>query len=328
MTRTTQTVVSRPARRTSVLLLGAALALLPVTGMPHHADARPGGGSSFGSRGSRTYSAPPPTATSPYGGTPMQRSITPQSPGPGYGMGAPSAFPRSPYGTPYAAMSRPHPFANGFLGGLLGAGLFGVLFGHGIAGGLHGGGSFLGVLIQLLLLGLLIGWLVRRFGGGGRTAMPTQAGPYGQGTYGQGMPGPSSAQVTITPDDYRAFQRLLLDIQAAWSQQNLPALQHMATPEMVGYFNAQLSDLASRGARNVVSDVRFEQGDLSEAWSENGFDYATVAIRYSMVDITTDMTGHVIDGSSTERVTATELWTFVRPSRGGAWLLSAIQQAR
>ncbi|MFS3136739.1 Tim44 domain-containing protein [Gluconacetobacter sacchari] len=304
-------------RRFGILLLGAALALSPL--LAHGADARPGGGGSIGSRGSRTYSAPAPTQTAPYGASPMQRSITPPSSG-GY-MNGPSSYPRSPFGAPYGSpyAARPHPFASGFLGGMLGAGLFGVLFGHGIAGGLTGGGSFLGLLIQLLLLGLLVGWLVRRFGGGARQRAAVASGP----GYG---PGPAAAQVTITPDDYRAFQRLLLDIQAAWSQQNLPALQHMATPEMVGYFNAQLSDLASRGARNVVSDVRFEHGDLSEAWSENGLDYATVAIRYSMVDITTDMTGRVIDGSSTERVTITELWTFMRPTRGGAWLLSAIQQ--
>jgi predicted lipid-binding transport protein (Tim44 family) len=312
----------RRARRAAILLLGTALAAAPMLGLPHGADARPGGGLSMGSRGSRTYSAPATTTTSPYGASPMQQSITPQSPSTYGGYGAPSGFARSPYGMPYGSAfgARPHPFANGFVGGLLGAGLFGVLFGHGIAGGLHGGGSFMGFLIQLILLGLLIGWLVRRFSGGVRRTAPMPVGPYGQGT--------SPDQVTITPDDYRAFQQLLLDVQAAWSQQNLSALQHMATPEMVGYFNAQLSQLASRGARNVVSDVRFEQGDLSEAWSEKGFDYATVAIRYSMVDITTDMTGRVIDGSSTERVSATELWTFIRSARGGAWLLSAIQQAR
>lgn len=323
MTIPTRTVRPRLARRAAFLLLGAALAIAQ-GGLAYQADARPGGGVSLGSRGSRTYSAPAPTTTAPYGAAPMQRSITPQSPSPSGGYsGNPSAFPRSPYGAPYGApYARPHPFAGGFLGGLLGAGLFGVLFGHGIAGGLHGGGSFFGFLIQLLLLGLLVGWLVRRFSGGAarRMSMPAAPGAYGQG--------PAPDQLTVTPDDYRAFQRLLVDIQAAWSQQNLPALQHMATPEMVGYFNAQLSELASRGARNVVSDVRFERGDLAEAWSENGFDYATVAMRYSMVDITTDMVGHVIDGSSTERVTTTELWTFVRPSRGGAWLLSAIQQAR
>ena len=314
----------RNARRSGILLLGAALAVLPL--LPHGADARPGGGSSMGSRGSRTYSAPAPTQTSPYGASPMQRSITQPSSG-GYANG-PSSYPRSPFGAPYGSpyAARPHPFASGFLGGMLGAGLFGVLFGHGIAGGLTGGGSFFGLLIQLLLLGLLISWLVRRFGGRARQGASIAA-PPGYG-YGQGGPSAAAAQVTITPDDYRAFQRLLMDIQAAWSQQNLPALQHMATPEMVGYFNAQLSDLASRGARNIVSDVRFDHGDLSEAWSENGFDYATVAMRYSMVDITTDMTGRVIDGSSTERVTITELWTFMRPTRGGAWLLSAIQQTR
>ncbi|MBB2204572.1 Tim44 domain-containing protein [Gluconacetobacter takamatsuzukensis] len=317
---TTPSQPVRTARRLGVLLLGTALAVLPL--LSHGADARPGGGSSIGSRGSRTYSAPAPTQTAPYGAAPMQRSITQPSSG-GY-MNGPSSYPRSPYGAPYGSpyAARPHPFASGFLGGMLGAGLFGVLFGHGIAGGLHGGGSFLGMLVQLLLLGLLIGWLVRRFGGGARQGAPIAAPP----SYGQA--GPSGAPVTITPDDYRAFQRLLMDVQAAWSQQNLPALQHMATPEMVGYFNAQLSDLASRGARNVVSDVRFEHGDLSEAWSESGFDYATVAMRYSMIDITTDMTGRVIDGSSTERVSVTELWTFMRPSRGGGWLLSAIQQTR
>jgi predicted lipid-binding transport protein (Tim44 family) len=79
--------------------------------------------------------------------------------------------------------------------------------------------------------------------------------------------------------------------------------------------------------RNVVSDVRLLQGDLAQAWAEQGRDYATVAMKFSMVDITVDATGRVVDGNPNEHVTATELWTFVR-SRGGRWILSAIQQAR
>jgi predicted lipid-binding transport protein (Tim44 family) len=35
----------------------------------------------------------------------------------------------------------------------------------------------------------------------------------------------------------------------------------------------------------------------------------------------------VVDGSPSERVRVTKLWTFVR-ARGGHWILSAIQQAR
>ena len=50
-------------------------------------------------------------------------------------------------------------------------------------------------------------------------------------------------------------------------------------------------------------------------------------MRFSMIDVTRDASGRVIDGSLREHVTATEMWTFVRSS-GGQWILSAIQQAR
>ncbi len=96
---------------------------------------------------------------------------------------------------------------------------------------------------------------------------------------------------------------------------------------MVSYFADQLSDYASRGQRNTVTDVRLLSGDLSQAWAEQGRDYATVAMRFAMIDVTRDTTGRIVDGSPTEHVTATELWTFVR-SHGGRWILSAIQQAR
>ena len=79
--------------------------------------------------------------------------------------------------------------------------------------------------------------------------------------------------------------------------------------------------------RNVVNDVRLVSGDLAQAWTEQGRDYATVAMRFSMVDVTRDSAGRVVDGSPDEHVTATEIWTFVR-SRGGHWILSAIQQTR
>src|SRR5712691_5273650 len=52
------------------------------------ADARIGGGGSSGSRGSRTFSAPPSTTTAPGAAQPFNRTITqPGSPG----LGAPAA---------------------------------------------------------------------------------------------------------------------------------------------------------------------------------------------------------------------------------------------
>ena len=133
--------------------------------------------------------------------------------------------------------------------------------------------------------------------------------------------------IEIAPADYQAYEQTLGAVQAAWSRHDLDALRGLATPEMVGYFAEQLADQASRGVRNSVSDVRLIQGDLAQAWSERGRDYASVAMRFSMIDVTRDAAGRVVDGSPAEHVTATELWTFVR-ARGGRWLLSAIQQAR
>ncbi|MFT9161178.1 MAG: TIM44-like domain-containing protein, partial [Acetobacter sp.] len=238
-------------------------------------------------------------------------------------MAAPFARPMMPY-------QNRHPFLTGFAGGFLGAGLFGLLSGHGFMGGVHGLFSLVGLLIQVGLVVMLVMWLVRRFSGGRPAGSAFNPGnPMGAGPAAARPTGtPTGNPIQIGTADYQMFQQTLLDIQTAWNQQNISAMQRMATPEMVSYFNEQLATLASQGARNVVSDVRFLQGDLAEAWAENGMDYATVAMRYSLIDLTTNAMGQVIDGSSTEPVTITELWTFTRPSRGGRWLLSAIQQAR
>jgi len=143
-----------------------------------------------------------------------------------------------------------------------------------------------------------------------------------------GFAGPAGPPpIEIGEQDYKVFERLLQNIQAAWSRHDLGALRSLVTPEMLSYFSEQLADQASHGARNEVSDVKLLQGDLAQAWREGSRDYATVAMRFSMVDVTRDASGQVIDGSLLEHITATEVWTFVRAS-GGQWILSAIQQAR
>ena len=82
------------------------------------------------------------------------------------------------------------------------------------------------------------------------------------------------------------------------------------------YFNQDLSDNAKRGVRNEVSGVKLLQRDLSEAWRENGSDYATVAMRFSHIDATVDRaTGQVVSGDRTRPTEATEFWTFRRDDR-------------
>lgn len=307
-------------RTRAMLAASLAIALALAPGL---AFARAGGGASMGSRGGFTYSAPPSTSTAPYSAAPMQRSMTaqPAPVSPGYGgQGATQGFGGARSG-----------FASGLMGGLIGAGIGGMLFGHGMFGGLSGGSSFLGLLIQLALLYFVGRWLFRMFRSrqpavaGGPAMFTPNAGPVPQA--GRGSVGPSGPPIRIEPADYQAYEALLQRIQAAWSAQDLATLRTMVTPEMLGYFGEQLADQASRGVRNTVTDVHLVKGDLSEAWNEQGRDYATVAMEFSMIDATTDVQGRVVDGSATEHVKATELWTFVR-SRGGNWILSAIQQAR
>jgi predicted lipid-binding transport protein (Tim44 family) len=327
--RVTQPQSIATMRRTSAVL--AAIAVLALALTPGLADARAGSGGSFGSRGSNTWSAPPSTNTAPGGGQMMQRSVTPNTPynnSPGFnsrGFNSPGFG-----GQGFGGRS---PFMSGLMGGLIGAGIGGLLFGHGfLGGGGLGFGGFLGFLLQIFLIVMVVRFLLRWF----RNRSPVTAGGPGlfarsgfPGGAGGGMPaaGPAGQPIAISPADYQAYEQLLVAVQAAWTAHDLPALQRIATPEMVSVFAEQLAEQTSRGVRNSVSDVRLVQGDLAEAWQESGRQYATVAMRFSMIDVTFDAGGRVVDGSPTEHVTATELWTFLRVP-GGQWVLSAIQQAR
>jgi len=77
-------------------------------------------------------------------------------------------------------------------------------------------------------------------------------------------------------------------------------------------------------ASRFLWEVR--RGDLAEAWRQGDDDYATVAMRYSIVERTLDRaSGGMVDGDTNPQE-ATELWTF-RRTLGGQWVLSAVQQA-
>ena len=307
-------------RRPSALLSAALVAALALA--PSLADARAGGGGSFGSRGGRSFSAPPVTNTAPFAASPLDRSLTPRPQAPGYTPGY--------AGTPMGAPARSG-FGSGLLGGLLGVGIGSMLFGGGFMGNGSGFG-FIGLLLQLVLLFFVGRWILRRVLGQRMAfaGMPRMGQPVAQGA-AYAAPGGIGARpaptVNIGPADYAAYDQLLQSVQAAWTAHDIRALSQLTTPEMASYFGEQLAEQTSRGWTNSVTDVRLEKGDLSEAWAENGREYATVAMRFSMLDVTRDQSGRVVDGDAATRNIATELWTFIR-APGGRWLLSAIQQAR
>src|SRR5665811_1961960 len=194
------------------------------------ADARVGGGFSGGSRGTRTFSAPPATSTAPTA-APIQRSMT--QPGSAAPIGQ--------------AAARPGFFGGGLFGGLaagfLGAGLFGMLFGHGLFGGMGGFASIIGLLLQIALVvivaRLLFAWWQRRNmpAPAYAAAHPATGHAFGGlgAMLGGGNAAPAGEPLTIDKADYDAFEKLLGDVQAAFSVEDLAALRAKVTPEMVSY---------------------------------------------------------------------------------------------
>lgn len=329
-------LISLARRGRVVAVLAGALLLVPVL-----AEARPGGKGGFGSRGTRTYSAPAPTNTAPNGAQPFQRSTAPT---PSPSMAGPAA------GAAGAAAqaARPSMARNLMMGvgaGLLGAGLFGMLSGAGFFSGLASLAGILGFLLQIALIGGAIFLAIRFFRRRSEPQLATAGGPMAReairpqsnpragmmgaamGATGGGAAGSKPVEITLDGEDFNHFERLLGEINTAYSNENQQALAERLTPEMAGYFADDIAENAGKGLVDRVSDVKLLQGDLSEAWREDNFEYATVAMRFSLINALTERaTGRVVDGNATTPQEVSEHWTFVR-SRGGPWKLSGIQQA-
>src|SRR5262249_49216875 len=196
------------------------------------ADARAGRGGSLGSRGTKSLTTAPPTATAPGGGTALQRTTA--QPGPTTGAHSPGLF--------GGAFNRPGLFG-GLLGGFLGAGLLGLLFGHGLFGGMGSIASIFGLLLQIALVvivaRLIWGWWQRRqtpaYAG---APMMRDAPPNYQSQSGYAAPGggtPSGGGVDLHASDYDTFERLLGVVQTAYGAEDINTLRQHATPEMVSY---------------------------------------------------------------------------------------------
>ena len=307
-----------------VQAIAVALALaVPLVAAVSSADARVGGGFSSGSRGRRTFSPPPSTSTAPGSAQPFNRTFT-QPGSPGLGTSAPAGG---------GFFNRP---GRGMLGGLaagfLGAGLLGMLFGGGLFGGLGGLSSIFGLLLQIglivIVVRLAMSWWQRRH---------ETASAYAGGRRGRAAHRASAARPAVSDWDRAARRsrsclptmRRSSACSATFRRRGRTRMSRSCTrwrrPEMVSYFTKDLEANRARNVVNKVSGTKLLQGDLAEAWREGDTDFASVAMRFSMIDKTVDRSsGRLVEGSE-QPTEATEVWTFLR-TRGGNWELSAIQQ--
>ena len=330
-------------RRFKHVFAVAAIAMAVSLTAVDFAEARRGGG--FGSRGSRTFNTPAITRTAPNPAAPVDRTMTPRT--------------QQNAATPNAARPQNQNrglfggLAGGLLGGLFLGGLFGMLMGSGFGGA----AGFLGMLLQIALIAGLAMLAMRFFA---RRQQPAASGPAGaaqrnayeapqqqrgpsfqiptRGSLGGGAAAAGAAlaprqasdatdEIGVTGRDFDQFEKLLHEVQAAYAAEDYAALRAITTPEAMSYLAEELGENATNGLKNEVRDVTLLQGDLSEAWRENGQEYATVAMRYSSIDYMRDRSsGAVAQGDPDNATETVEVWTFVRkPARD--WQLSAIQTA-
>jgi predicted lipid-binding transport protein (Tim44 family) len=333
--------------RTAIAIVAASLIAVAPAASFAKAGSTSGGGMSAGSRGSQTNSVPP--SSGPQRAQPIERTTT-QTP-----ATAPARSPGAAAATPAAGgvggWAQRNPFMAGIAGGFIGAGIGSLLFGG--AGGLSSGGAagMIGMLLQVLLFGGLayIAFRLLRRVFAGNAAQPAMTTPEGatfrtaggpqqddrsgyQPGQGSGMGGlfasaPALQPITVAETDLDVFSGILLEVQAAWTAGDVAKLRALATPEMVSYFSEALSDNASKGVSNHVENITLLKGDVEQSWTEEGRDYVTASLTWSALDynVKLDQLTVVIGGDRSKLVESTEMWTFMR-SKGGRWLLSAIQQ--
>lgn len=289
------------------------------------ADARMGGGRSFGVRGSRGFSATRPAYTPTYNSN-VYRTSAPSS--------AMSAAPQTVSGSG---------FMRGMLGGLAGGFLGSMLFrqlGYAGMGASAGGG--VGILEILLIAGLgffLFRLLVAR-SAATASAGPGMAPTMHSGSAGEPLRGTRQADAPVdvlrrydVNFDPQRFKDALTDgffaVQSAWARRDLTPVQGMLTPEIRAELEGQLSEMRANGRVNRLENIAVREIDLLEAWQELGKEFATVRFYANLLDYTVDeKSGQVISGSSSSPIKFEEFWTYSRDvGTGSPWRLAAVEQA-
>ncbi len=291
------------------------------------AFARVGGGTSSGSRGSRSYSPPSRSYSQP---APSKQQAAPVQP-------APAAQP--------AGGSFLRTMGGALLGGLIGGMLFSGL---GFAGQGGFGGSGIGLIEIILILG--IGYLIYRMIRRKKEEnLSYQTASQQRGYQTERMPAYESSGQSYKGDtsvddegishirqmdpyfDEARFKDMEMDsffkIQGAWMNRNLLPVSNLLTDEIRGIFQKDIDILLREKKVNRLENIAVRNVEIVETWQESGQDFITVLFQANLLDYTTDdSTGKVVAGSKEEPVKFEEYWTFTRPVGNNPWRLSAINQ--
>ena len=316
--------MATPNRIVVLLAIGfLAFVSLAQVALESYAEARAGGGSSGGSRGSRSFQAPSRCAQPSPSQPRRDAAPPPQQPAPMAPQ--PGGFMRG--------------IGTAIIGGFLGSMLFSGLANAGM-GGL--GGSGFG-MIEILLLAGIGYFLYRKFRApavaSGYGAMQYQGAQDYASPYAPAQEAPAidngidyrsltMMDPSFNPDQFlKTAQDNFFKVQGAWNKQDTTALNALCGSELMKTWEQEINALRARGQQNKMENIALRESEITEAWTENGEDYITVRLKANLLDYTVDdKTGAVISGSNSEAVEFEEFWTFTRPVGTNSWKLAAVQQ--
>jgi predicted lipid-binding transport protein (Tim44 family) len=341
--------MNKTRRYFALFAIALTLGFAAITVIPDNAEARRfGGGKSFGSRGSRSFSVP--RQAQPRSAARAPRSNTKQN------NLASSGGNRSGFGAGLM----------GGIGGMLVGGMIGsMLFGGGggMGGGAGGGGGGIGFL-EIILIGGAIWFFMRWYkrkkaaqSSGSLSSMGgmTQESPMEFTSIGSqnGLPDsfeteqghqPQQPQDEVsqgldyimeTDPNFREDQFLegakmaYKQIQGAWSDWSVDRLKPIMTERMWGMVETQAAERKDAGIRDIIEQIQFKTVEISEAWQESGENWISVHLVVGMLEYSTDVEGKLLEGSKDTPVEVVEYWTFNRPvgAQDPNWYLAAVQQA-
>jgi predicted lipid-binding transport protein (Tim44 family) len=336
----------------AMFAIALTLGFAALIAIPEDAEARRfGGGSSFGSRGSRSFSVPRKSTTRT---STQQRRTNASQPRNAAAAGSGSRF--GGFGSGLM----------GGIGGMLVGGMIGsMLFGGGggMGGGMGGGGGGIG-LLEILLIGggiwFFMRWLKRKKAGenpahmrsaggapqdipmqfpsgGGQSSLPDSFDTNENRDFNQPMDEVSQGLDHIAQMDPNFQEDQFLEgakmaykqIQGAWSDWSVERLRPIMTDRMWGMVEGQAASRKEAGIRDIIEKINFKTAEVSEAWQESGENWITVRFLVGMIEYSTDVEGNLKEGSTDTPVEIEEYWTFTRPvsAQDPNWFLAAVQQS-
>ena len=254
---------------------------------------------------------------------------------------SPSFFQRHPMLSTFGAA-----MAGSWLGSMLFGGMGG---GAGMMGGsgTGAGGGFFSGIIPIILIGLLVWFVIRmvnRNNASGSSRGNVFNGNNSQNT-DQNYSGSNqniqantrantqaSQDIQLPESEKQRFSEILVEVQSAWSDQDMERLKRSVTPEILKYFSDALHQNQSQDLQNKVENIKVLSVIISESWEEEELQFSTVILEWSALDYSINIGKNIDDpmyvseGDMKNQTTISEAWTLVRFGWQGKWILSAIAQ--